>query len=52
MTTVVNLAKSGNENKIKKTALIIVGDFLKGTYKRSELYNPLFTHEFRKGADN
>lgn len=51
-TTVCNLAKSAYENKIKKTALIIIGDFLKGGYKRSELYNPLFTHEFRKGAEN
>ncbi len=48
-TTVSEIAKSAEENNIKKTALIIVGDFLGNNYKRSLLYNPSFSHEFRKG---
>ncbi len=48
-TTVSRLAVSALENNITKTALIIVGEFLGDYYKRSKLYNPKFTHKFRKG---
>lgn len=48
--TVGSLAQCGRENNITKTALILVGDFLRATeYERSKLYDPDFTTEFRKG---
>ena len=47
--TVSTLAKSAKENNITNTALIVVGDVLDSDYSRSELYNPSFTTEFRKG---
>ncbi len=46
MDTLPQMAK---DNGITKTALILVGDFLGGHYDRSKLYDPAFTHEFRKG---
>lgn len=51
VTTLKNLAKDGKEAGITKTALILVGDFLGSEYERSKLYDPTFTHEFRKGID-
>lgn len=50
-TTIEKLAESAKENGINKTALIDVGDFLKRKAARSKLYDPSFTHEFRKGVD-
>lgn len=47
--TVGTLAKAAAEAKIRKTALILVGDFLRGEYERSKLYDPSFTTEFREG---
>ena len=49
--TVGALAGSTRANGITKTALIVVGDFLGTRYERSKLYDPTFTTEFRKGAD-
>ncbi|MDO4301191.1 MAG: precorrin-4 C(11)-methyltransferase [Clostridia bacterium] len=49
-TTVEKLSESAKENNIKKTALITVGHFLCSDYERSKLYDPSFTHEFRKGV--
>ncbi|MDS0526576.1 precorrin-4 C(11)-methyltransferase [Clostridium sp. SHJSY1] len=49
--TVRTLAESAKENGITKTALIIVGDVLNSEYSRSDLYNPKFTTEFRKGIE-
>lgn len=49
--TVGTLAGSTRANGITKTALIVVGDFLGTRYERSKLYDPTFTTEFRKGAD-
>lgn len=46
-TTIENLARAAEENGIKKTALITVGNFLADEYERSLLYNPTFSHEFR-----
>lgn len=46
-TTVGELAQCAKENKITKTALIIVGDVLAGEYELSKLYDKNFTHEFR-----
>lgn len=51
-TTIRNLAKAGAEHGIKKTALILVGDFLGADYKRSLLYHPDFSHEYRTGKMN
>ena len=44
------LAQAGRENNISKTALVLVGDFLGGTYDRSRLYDPSFTTEFREAT--
>jgi precorrin-4 C11-methyltransferase len=48
--TIETLADTAEAEGIKKTALIMVGRFLEGEYGRSELYNPAFTTEFRKGT--
>lgn len=47
-TTVGALAAAAKENNIEKTALILVGGFLGENHERSKLYDPTFTHEFRK----
>ncbi|MBQ9066529.1 MAG: cobalt-precorrin-4 C(11)-methyltransferase, partial [Clostridia bacterium] len=51
--TVGTLAKTGAEHGIRKTALVLVGEFLTATppYDRSKLYDPDFTTEYRKGTD-
>ncbi|MBS7176054.1 MAG: precorrin-4 C(11)-methyltransferase [Clostridiales bacterium] len=49
--TVETLAQTAQEQGITKTALITVGRFLEGGYSRSKLYDPQFTHEFRKGQE-
>ena len=47
--TVGTLAACAKDNNITKTALMIVGDAVKHTnYRRSDLYNPNFTTEFRQ----
>ena len=48
--TVSTLAKTARENKITKTALITIGNFLGNDYERSKLYDPAFTHEFREAS--
>ena len=48
--TVGTLAKSAAEAGVRKTALILVGDFLQSGYERSKLYDPTFTTEFREGT--
>lgn len=35
---------------INKMAQILVGNFIQGEYDRSKLYDPKFTHEFRKAS--
>ncbi len=47
--TVGTLAKTANENHIKKTALIVIGDFLGNHYEYSKLYDAAFTTGFREG---
>lgn len=49
--TVSTLARTARENGVTKTALITVGRFLGTEYERSKLYDPAFTHEFRKGTE-
>ena len=47
--TVGTLAQTARENNIRKTALVLVGNFLETEYSRSKLYDPTFTTEFREG---
>lgn len=48
--TVGTLAQTARENKITKTALMIIGEAVAHTnYERSKLYDPGFTTEFREG---
>ena len=47
--TVATLAQCAKENHITKTALMLIGDAVLHTdYRRSDLYNPNFTTEFRE----
>ena len=48
--TVGTLAQAGEEHGIRKTALVLVGNFLDSRYERSELYDPAFTTEFREAS--
>lgn len=48
--TVGTLADTGKAYGITKTALVLVGDFLAGTYQRSKLYDPSFSTEFREAT--
>lgn len=50
--TVSDLADAAKRNGIRKTALIIVGECLDGTYGRSKLYDPIFATEFRPAKGN
>lgn len=51
ISTVETLAQTAEENKVTKTALIIVGDVVSHSqYSRSELYNPSFSTEFRSAS--
>lgn len=46
--TVATLAQCAKENDVTKTALMIIGDAVTHTsYRRSDLYSPNFTTEFR-----
>ena len=46
--TLATLKQTAEENGIKKTALIIVGDFLDSDFSRSHLYDPKYSTEFRE----
>jgi len=35
---------------INKTAQILIGDFIEGEYERSKLYDPAFSHEYRRAS--
>ncbi|MDR0906528.1 MAG: precorrin-4 C(11)-methyltransferase [Oscillospiraceae bacterium] len=50
-TTVGEMAEAARAAGIAKTALVTVGEFLGGIYDRSKLYDPVFTTEFRRGAE-
>ena len=50
--TVGDLAEKAAENDIKKTALIVVGNFLGNYYELSKLYSADFSTGFRKAAGN
>ena len=47
--TVGTLAQAGEQAGMRKTALVLVGDFLDAPYEKSKLYDPAFTTEFREG---
>lgn len=49
--SVATLAETAKANDIRKTALILVGDFLGKCPERSKLYDPTFGTEYRK-AEN
>ena len=46
--TVGTLAETAERENIRKTALIVVGDFLNASYDRSKLYDPGFSTEYRE----
>jgi precorrin-4/cobalt-precorrin-4 C11-methyltransferase len=48
--TVGTIHQTMTDNKIKNTALIMVGNFLGSDYERSKLYDPGFTTLFRQGT--
>lgn len=46
--TLETIAEQVKAEKIKKTAMIIVGNCLNAKYEKSKLYSPTFSHEFRR----
>jgi len=48
--TLKDIAQRVKEKEIKKTAMILVGDFLREEYNKSYLYDTNFTHGYRKGG--
>ena len=49
--TVGTLKQTAEANGISKTALIVIGDFLKGNFSRSCLYDPGFSTEYREAKE-
>lgn len=45
-----DIAEKVKNAGIDKTAQILVGDFIDGAYTRSKLYDPTFTHEYRRAS--
>lgn len=48
--TVGTLAQAGEAHGIRKTALVLVGNFLNSPYEKSRLYDPAFSTEFREAS--
>ncbi len=48
--TVGTLAQVAREHGLNKTTMVFVGGFLGSDYDRSKLYDPSFTHGFRKAT--
>ncbi len=48
--TVGTLAQAGQNAGIRKTALILAGNFLTASGEQSRLYDPSFSTEYRKGT--
>lgn len=46
--TLDDISEKVKKAGIKSTAQILVGDFIEGEYERSKLYDPKFSHEFRR----
>lgn len=49
--TLLDIAQKVKDAGIKKTALVIVGDFLGNEYEHSCLYDKHFSHGYRKGVE-
>lgn len=49
--TLADIAVKVKEAEIKKTAQILVGNFLGSEYALSKLYDESFTHEYRRGKE-
>ncbi len=49
--TIGTLARTAEKENIRRTALILIGDFLGASYQRSKLYDPGFSTGFRKARD-
>ena len=49
--TVGTLRQAAEAAGITKTALIVVGKFLEGSFSRSRLYDPGFSTEFREASE-
>lgn len=49
MGTLSNIKEKVKKEGITKMAQILIGDFIEGDYKRSKLYDPKFSHEYRRG---
>lgn len=49
--TLDTIAELVKEADIRKTAQILVGDFIDCDYEKSKLYDKTFTHEYRKGTN-
>lgn len=49
--TLRDLAEKVRAAGIKKTALVVVGKFLGDSFELSRLYDPCFSHEYRKASD-
>lgn len=45
--TLADIAQKVKKADIKKTALVLVGDFLDSDYRKSKLYDKNFAHQFR-----
>ncbi len=50
MGTLEDIEEKVKEADINKMAQILVGDFIEGDYERSKLYDPSFTHEYRRSS--
>ena len=51
MGTLGDIGEKVKEKNINKMAQILVGNFIQGDYERSKLYDPSFTHKFRRGRE-
>lgn len=51
MGTLKDIAEKIKDKGINKTAQILVGNFIEGDYEKSKLYDPTFTHGYRKGIN-
>lgn len=48
--TLDDIAQKVKDHGIKNFAMILVGDFINGKYERSRLYDPSFSHGFRRAT--
>ena len=48
--TLADIAAKVKDKGIGRQAQILVGDFLGDTYERSRLYDPSYSHGFRKAT--